>query len=749
MRRSLLITVRLHDGRFHGRRRDGSDEWPPSPARLFQALVAGVARGSLGKEERAALGWLEKLEEPVIAAPTNKPGQGFDNFVPNNDLDSVGGDVRRIGDIRTRKVIKPRLFDAATPFLYAWTFDPGDEAEAQAVAQMTDGIYQLGRGVDMAWAIAEVVESAELDQRLEAFPGAIYRPCKGGEGETALDCPEPGSLESLCKRYKANGQRFTAVGEDDQAKLLFSQAPRPRFRSVHYNSPSTYLSFDIRDTAPPDAPSASWPLDRIAMLVQKLRGELSADGTPISGAAKRLWDALPDRRGEISGVMIGLNATEADKARRVRILPLPSIGDPHADHAIRRVIVEAPANCPLLVDDIAWAFSGLEVVPCTVDQSTGEILGRVQLVPADDRSMLDHYGIQTQEGARVWRSITPLALSEAVGRRRIEPARRRAEAKSSPERLAEHQRAAGAVLHALRHAGVRASAASVQVQREPFGAKGSRVELFSPGTRFAKERLWHAEITFATPVQGPLVLGDGRYAGLGIMSPVASVIGVHAFCIVGAQADGAKPATISAALRRAVMARVQDVLGPRKPLPTFFTGHDRNGAPARGNAHRHLAFITDLARDRLLIVAPHMMEHRHPTRDEKRHLSVLAASLVGLAELRAGTAGRLELTSLDTHVDDPLLEPALRWESVTEYRVTRHPKKTMDRDALVADATAELARRNLPRPTRIETIQCVSGPHGGITGRMLIEFSTAVSGPILIGQTCHSGGGLFAVAGQR
>lgn len=744
---ALLITVRFHDGRYHGKTRDCGDEWPPSPARLFQALVAGAARGLLNDVDEAGLIWLERLDAPVVAVPSEKPGQPFSHYLPNNDLDAVGGDTRKIGRIRSAvKQMRPRIFDATVPFLYAWSYEPDDatNAYAKAVAHMAERLYQLGRGVDMAWAVGEVVDLVECERRLETYAGAIYRPCDSGEG-TALDCPESGSLNSLCERHRANGHRFTKT---KKGTLLFTQAPKPRFRSVSYNSSISRLLFDLRNTVKAGSPFAPWPLARIVELVLRIRGRVDAEGTPQCGAAWNLWDKLPDKRSEITSVLIGRNATEADKHRRVRILPLPSIGHVHVSRDVRRVAVEVPPNCPLRVDDIAWAFSGLEIAS-SIDETTGELHSNTQLVPAEDRSILEHYGLGSSESARVWRSVTPLVLSEETGRRRIEPARLRAEAKGGPERLAEYQRAAGAVMHALRHAGVRASVASVRVQREPFEAKGSRAELFSPGTRFAKARLWHAVISFTTPVQGPLVLGDGRYAGLGLMRPVESVIGVHAFRIVGDLADGARPATISASLRRAVMARVQDMLGLRKPLPPFFTGHERNGAPVRGNGHQHLAFITDLARDRLLIVAPHVMEHRRPTRDERRHLSILAASLVGLAVLRAGAAGKLKLTSIVTDADDPLLAPATRWESATEYRVTRHPKRITDRDALVADATAELARRNLPRPARIEAIECVSGPHGGISGRMRIEFAAAVSGPILIGQTCHSGGGLFVTAGQR
>src|SRR3954453_18402502 len=95
----LLISVRFQDGRYHG-----AGDWPPSPARLFQALVAGAAQGSvLTDEDAAALRWLEGLDPPIIAAPQMRAGQGFQNYVPNNDLDAVGGDLRRIAEIRTPK----------------------------------------------------------------------------------------------------------------------------------------------------------------------------------------------------------------------------------------------------------------------------------------------------------------------------------------------------------------------------------------------------------------------------------------------------------------------------------------------------------------------------------------------------------------------------------------------------------------------------------------------------------------------
>ena len=125
------------------------DDGPPSPARLFQALVAGVGLGGpLPWRESETLEWLETRDPPVVASPLMTDCQAVKNYMPNNDLDAVGGDPRRIGEIRTPKVIRPRMFDANIQFMYAWAFDDDDESSlrAQAICSYADRLYQFGRG---------------------------------------------------------------------------------------------------------------------------------------------------------------------------------------------------------------------------------------------------------------------------------------------------------------------------------------------------------------------------------------------------------------------------------------------------------------------------------------------------------------------------------------------------------------------------------------------------------------------------
>src|SRR3954469_15818816 len=85
----LLLTVRFLDDRYHGLLdRDGPPEWPPSPFRLFQALVAGVAsRGELDSALGESLAWVQTLDPPMVVAPRSRAGQVVTRFVPNNDGD--------------------------------------------------------------------------------------------------------------------------------------------------------------------------------------------------------------------------------------------------------------------------------------------------------------------------------------------------------------------------------------------------------------------------------------------------------------------------------------------------------------------------------------------------------------------------------------------------------------------------------------------------------------------------------------
>ncbi len=99
----LILSVRLLDDRFHGLASNGEQpNWPPSCFRLFQAIVAGNAKGeSIPNDVAEALKWLESLSPPAIIVPSSQTGQVMLIYVLNN---SEGQEVRSTS---CRKFIRP------------------------------------------------------------------------------------------------------------------------------------------------------------------------------------------------------------------------------------------------------------------------------------------------------------------------------------------------------------------------------------------------------------------------------------------------------------------------------------------------------------------------------------------------------------------------------------------------------------------------------------------------------------------
>ena len=738
--RTLLIEVRWPDGRFHGVRESDDrgrgasplvGEWPPSPFRLFQALVAGAYGGRWATEDRAAkdeaFAWLEALDPPTVSAAPASALQPVTHFVPNNDLDAKGGDPSLLATIRASKTLRASLFDSDRPATYLWTFT-GDDSAARRIADLAGRLHTLGHGVDAAFADADVLGREEGEARLLRHGAAPRRPSRlGGVGGATAPCPTTGSLESLRRRHQAFRGRFEQTGVGRKAATLFRQPPKAHARLVSYDRVALDLLFELQPIEG-KVRFRRWPLLKAPSLVTAVRDQLVRALGPV-------WPEAVER------LVIGRGAGPGDAANRIRIVPLPSIGAAFTDPDIRRVLVEIPPDHPIPAADIEWALTGRELA-----DADGELTG-ILLGPAEDRAMFEAYGAGGGKAARVWRTITPMALPAIKGQNGSQ----RADAEANGARV---------IVRALRHAGVEERPIEVRIQREPFDLKGERADRFD-ADRFLASELRHVEITFQRPVAGPIVVGNGRWLGLGVMRPspggavdtVSS--GLHVFEFdASAPLD---PALMTRALRRAVMARAQAVSGRRlkrgQSLPTFFTGHDatpvaeRVSAPASGGKHAHLFYALDEAvpeRPRLLIVAPHLADRSVGlSRDDRDRLDWLAEALDGLETLRAGTQGLFRLSSAAQGADGPLLAPARVWVSQTAYQPTRHPNRGQDsREWVIADVLKEASRRCLPRP-EVEVLSLNEGARGGLRAHLRLSFAVAVDGPLLLGKMSHFGSGLF------
>ena len=201
--RNLSIAVTFLAGRYHGQ------EWPPSPVRLYQALVAGVM--TCGYRQYApmvepALRWLERQAPPTIRACDSEEATSYRIAVPNNDMDVIAHEwaAGRSADpakLKTMKSVSPKRLQSSGPHVeYLWRVT-GEEAEAmkEPLRIAAHCLHTLGWGVDMAYA----------DVDGQAGPDNVYEPTVSGNRWAV---PMDGTLDDLQRTYERFSRRTAGSG---------------------------------------------------------------------------------------------------------------------------------------------------------------------------------------------------------------------------------------------------------------------------------------------------------------------------------------------------------------------------------------------------------------------------------------------------------------------------------------------------------------------------------------------------------
>lgn len=767
--RALLIEVRLLGDRYHG-----SGDWPPSPFRLFQALIAGAYGGRWKAESRAdkdtVFKWLENLDPPHTVAPPRRLGLRTTYYVPNNDLDSKGGNPRSAAELRVAKEVAPSLIEGEAHFLYAWPFDEGAE-HASAICDYTERLHTLGCGIDPAFALAKVVTWREAEERLSSHRGVVGRPMPGrGHPDSDPTCPVRGSLNSLAVRHDGLGNRFEAAGRD----MLFRQPPKAELKTVSYNRPPTRFLFELRSANGAFRPTPQRAVSELTAIVRH-------------HTLARLRNAMPSRETELRAALEG-GLSVAEWSRRIRVVPLPTIGHPHASGAVRRLLVEVPPDCPVSPSDVEWAVSGQQLDGLTqVDEETGEVR-TTQLVPSEDDGMLRHYGIDRP--SRRFRTVTPVALELECPKGRL----------GGEERARFGAAAAREIAGWAREAGLPTGGLIVHTQREPFHAKGLRADQFEAAARLGGA-LVHAELIFQERVSGPIVLGRGEYEGLGIFragepmdwSPSGTQKRQDAKLQIDPATEEKSP--VPHRTRRAELARFAVFDGPpitstlhlaelmRSALmsklgdrcPPEISGRD-DAAPLRSTSeHAHAFFLPEDADgdgfiDHLLIYCATGF-----TRQSRQAMDVLSRLWTGgTGDLHGNREWRIALELFSRPADlrtSVLVGSSRQWISATPYMKPRYDRKAPrnSEERIESYKKQILSEWRVRFPGKlipvVETLHPNEGPdtadsqqqgefirtrlgRGGhqpdrAGGFFKLTFSNPVQGPVALGKHAHFGMGLF------
>lgn len=190
-------------------------------------------------------------------------------------------------------------------------------------------------------------------------------------------------------------------------------------------------------------------------------------------------------------------------------LALPGSGSPCADGAaivLPREIDPADRQAVLLAA-ARWERSGLRLV-------LGK-LGAMQLRRVDAPASGDHLGPARWLGpAWRWATVTPVALHHNPGD---------LTARDSAKAARAARRAAEIVAEACTHVGLPRPSHVRVMRRSPFPGIPMAPEFMPfprkderPGSGRLKRVCVHTELEFAEPVEGPVLLGAGRYFGVGV-----------------------------------------------------------------------------------------------------------------------------------------------------------------------------------------------------------------------------------------
>lgn len=509
MSRHCVLSFRFLSPWFHGRGDGGVPEWPPSPLRAFQAVVAAAARAGTLESSRSALRWLEQRPAPRIVAPEVVASTGgYRLSVPHNAMDIVAkqwtrGDEGSAVEHRTMKTLRPHRLPDDTVVHYVWTLD-GDESPVAGLVAAARGVVALGWGVDLVVGNGAIVD----DARLADLSTNMKRWEPRDDGRSELRAPAPGTLLDLERRHAAFLSR-TSLSDPTLrpppalsgfAIVRYARADQPRvpevaaFTLMHVESGS----FRAFDTA-----------TRGKVVAGMLRHA-------VRTAAERAgWDEA-----RVNACVLGHG--DSDQGRLL-LVPVPSIEPrgPGAETvgAVRRVIIFSTAAHSADVSWSARALGGMDLI----DESTGEVQAVLAPASRSDRVLTRYLSEST-----TWATVTPVVLPghDDPGGLRGKLARRPRgeEQRSLLERLMKRREAL--VRKALLHAGLGdelAFSASIEVREVGFLGGVDKASRYAVPVHLARSPRFHVKLTWPFKVVGPLCIGRGRFSGLGLLAAVGGL----------------------------------------------------------------------------------------------------------------------------------------------------------------------------------------------------------------------------------
>lgn len=549
----FCIEVELLAGRYAATAHNDRShaEWPPHPARFFSALVAALhEQEPVDADEREALLWLEQKQPPSLDVSIDSGTRDvLDVFVPVNDVSPLGNlDLERsVRDARERVStlsLAPKTADGDRELKKAKKEADKEDKKLAAIiaAQQVIGTAPTAMALATATALMPDRRTRQVRTFPVAFPDRstfsfIWREDAPPELRTALD--------RLCMRVTRLGHSSsfvrcsvvntaptpTLVPSDDGEWVLRTVGPGQLMRLeeafLHHQGvesralpmrPQRYAPLGVSAATAPTPESAFSGAEGDWIVFERVGGArpLSSRGTDL---ARALRASLIEVHGsETLPAVLSGHAENGDPANtaHVAFVSLPFVGHEHADGSVKGCALVLPrgltaADRELLFRLIA-AWERQRGDANGVIELAGGTLPPVRLQRLDLSPMASLHPRTWSRRSQRFITATPIALDRNPGNLR-----------SNHERTAHKAsiEAQQSVADACERIGL-PRPASVEVSFSPMLQGAQPVQAFLPwpgrAGRIPRVRV-HADIRFGEPVRGPLLLGAGRYFGLGLCMP--------------------------------------------------------------------------------------------------------------------------------------------------------------------------------------------------------------------------------------
>lgn len=466
-------------------------EWPPHPQRLFSALVAAWKECDLGEGVERALEWLESLPAPQLRVSTAVVRTPISAYVPVNDSSAPDVVPRRgfsRNQLESGQEVLPqfrsrqeRFFPIAVPddpqVSFIWSADDDTASvHLQFLQRAAAQVTYLGHSSSLVRVTATTAD----------ITGDI-RPARDDEPATwMLRVPSPGRLQTLCQRFTLSheiGKRM----EPPDGRFVGYVAGNDRLRTT----PQTVFGgerdwFVFQKTSGSELPiTASL---KLSSTVRKAMMDLAKTPFPILCGHERNGSPL--------------------SCPHVAIVPLAFVDHQYADGSLKGFAVVLPRqHTPQERRQILGALGQL----CEVSDGRTFRWFVKHWTPGEPPWSLDPHPYLG--ASPLWATVTPMVFGHFP-------------------RGTTSQKTFRIVADACKQIGLPSPKAIFVSKVSKI--RGTRPSDDFPSLTTSGKPAWrredvpvryraHIALEFAERVRGPVIVGAGRYFGMGLCKPLRDV----------------------------------------------------------------------------------------------------------------------------------------------------------------------------------------------------------------------------------